>query len=176
MSTQQPNKNIWIDRLELIMSKSALLLPKTNGTEKKNLVQQIIKYKFPIPESPPEGLGPPHLYITAPDDWIKQRQQIGRDSRNEQGAENVFIELYLIILAQSNTAIESQAQIYDIANAIENTIKTNKRLAIPETFADPFSFSTQLVQTPYLLDTEASNMIALNVVVRPQTLVNQRTT
>jgi len=172
----QPNKNDWINRLALIMQNSALLLPKTNGTADIDLVQNIIKYKFPIPESPPDGLGPPHLYITAPEDWIKRRQQIGRDSRDKQGPENVFLELYLIILSQKNTAIESQQEIYNISNAIINTIKTNKRLLNPVTNSDPFSFTTEIVETPFLLDTEASNMLALNVVVKPQALVNQRTT
>jgi len=172
----QPNKNDWIDRLALMMQNSALLLPKTNGSGDIDLVQQIIKYKFPIPESPPDGLGPPHIYITGPDDWIKRREQIGRDNRDQQGPEDVFLELYIIALSQKNTAIESQEEIYNITNAIINTIKTNKRLLDPITLDDPFSFTTEIVETPFFLDTEASNMLALNVIVRPQAMVNQRTT
>jgi len=157
------------------MENSPLLFAKKNNAGNSNLIQQVIKYKFPIPESPPEGLGPPHLYITAPDDYIRRREQKGRDNRDQQGAEGVFFELYIIALSQKNTAMESQQQLYSITNAIENIIKTNKRLLDPTTNSDPYAFSIDVVDIPFVLDTDASNMLARNVVVRPEANVNQRT-
>lgn len=171
--TTTPKLNDYIDRFENILINSTLLMPKTNGSTTKNdLVNQIIKYDVPIPENPPEGLGPPHIYISVSPNVMTRKESKGRSSIDEQGPEKYFMEFYLIVVAQDPSSYErSQIQLYNIIEAITTTLKKNLRM-LDDTSANPLANTLDIIVVPFLLQSEEITVVAKNIIVRPQVFVN----
>lgn len=174
--TTQPKYNDYIDRFEQILTNSTLLMPKTNGDlTKKDLVNQIIKYEIPIPDSPPDGLGPPHVFIATAPNPIIRREQRGRNNRNEQGPEKQTLEFYIIVIAQDPQSFElSQKQMYEIIEAITTTLTKNLRMT-DTAGLNPLAVRLDYLPLPYSFPNEEVTVIARNISVRPQVWVNVRT-
>ncbi len=173
----QPKYNDYVDRFELILRTSTLLMPKTNGDDTKNdLVNQIIKYEIPIADNPPDGLGPPHIFISVPENPLIRREQRGRNTRDEQGPEKQTLEFYIIVVAQDPQSYElSQKQMYTIIEAITTTFTKNLRLT-DGAGLNPLATRLEYVVVPYRLErNEEVTVVARNIVVRPQVLINLRT-
>ena len=152
-------------------------MPASNGDEtKKNLVRQIIKYTFPIPEQPPEGLGPPHVFINRAENPVIRRQKIGRDSRDEHGPEKWTLEFYavMVVLDESENPLKSQEQLYDITEAIMTTLGKNRRL-LDDGGLNPIAYTLTTLDVPYNIRSTSSALKAHNVMIRPEIIVNLRT-
>ncbi len=170
--TTTPKLNDYIDRLENILINSTLLMPKTNGDLTKNdLVNQIIKYDIPIPSAPPDGLGPPHVYISVSPNVMTRKEVKGRASINEQGPEKYFMEFYLIVVAQDPSSYErSQIQLYTIIEAITTTLKKNLRM-LDQAGANFLSTTLDIIVVPYNIESDEITVVAKNIIVRPQVFV-----
>ncbi len=171
--TTTPKLNDYINRFENILINSILLMPKTNGSTTKNdLVNQIIKYEIPLAENPPEGLGPPHLFISVSPNVMTRKEPKGRSSINEQGPEKYFMEYYLIVVAQDPSSYQrSQEQLYTIIEAITTTLKKNLRM-LDDASANPIANTLDIIVVPYLLQSDEITVVAKNIIVRPQVFVN----
>lgn len=171
--TTTPKLNDYIDRFENILINSTLLMPKTNGDNtKKDLVNQIIKYDIPIADNPPEGLGPPHVFISISPNVMTRKEPKGRSSIDTQGPEKYFMEYYIIVVAQDPSSYQrSQEQLYTIVEAITTTLKKNLRM-LDDTSANPIANTLDMIVVPYLTDSDEKTVVAKNIVVRPQVFVN----
>jgi len=174
--TTTPDYNTFIDRLALILEKSTLVMPASNGsTTAKDLVRQIIKYEFPTPEQPPDGLGPPHIFINKAENPILSRQKIGRDSLDEHGPEKWTLEFYIVMVILEQSSYErSQKAMYTLTNAVQDTLGKNRRLRTPPAGTDPIAYSMTTLDVPYILNSTENLLLAHNIIVRPQILVNLR--
>jgi hypothetical protein len=175
--TTTPDYNAFIDRIALILEKSTLVMPASNGsTTEKDLARQIIKYEFPVPEQPPGGLGPPHIIVTKADNPILRRQKVGRDSLDEHGWEKWTLEFYIIsVILEQSSYERSQEAMYTITEAIQTTLGKNRRLITPGGAGiDPMAYNLTTVDIPYRLDSSEALLLAHNVVVRIDVLVNLR--
>jgi len=174
--TTTPNYNAFIDRLALIMQDSTLVMPATNGSlTQKDLVRQIIKYSFPTPEQPPDGLGPPHLFINRADNPIIAREKIGRDTLDEHGPEKWTLEFYIVCVILEQSSFErSQKAMYNLTEAIQTTLGKNRRLRTPPAGTDPMAYHLTTDDIPFNLNTKENLLLAHNVIVRPQIIVNLR--
>jgi len=175
--TSTPNWNDFIDRFADIFQKSLLIMPQSNGDEtKEDLVRQIIKYQFPLPEQPPDGLGPPHIFINRADNPVIRREKIGRDSLDEHGPEKWTLEFYAVsVILEPRGPTFSQQSLYTLTQAIMTTLGKNRRLTNPTGGADPMAYSLTTLDVPYNLKTREASISAHNVIIRPQILVNLRT-
>jgi len=168
-----PDSNDYIDRIHLILSKSALVLPKTNGsTTEADLVKQIIKYELPLPEQPIQGLGPPHIYVSVSRTPVVGTKTIGRGNRNAVSRRIYTLEFYAVVVVKGPDPLDSQKEMYTIVQAIETTLEKNKRLTDPTTGLLPIAAKLETFQVPYLLQTDQADIKATNVVIRPQVYVN----
>jgi hypothetical protein len=172
--TIQPNYNSYIDRIELILKNSTLLFPQTIGgdPDTPDLVKQIIKYELPVPENA-QGPDPPHVFITTSRNPLQGRKQIGRDSRDAQGPENLTLEFYIVVVVREPTLAESEKKMYDIISALTTTLDKNKRLT-DLGGQNPLANTSQYFVVEYLLDTDQKEQIAKNVLLRPSVNVNLR--
>ena len=168
-----PNWNEFIDRIALILSKSALIMPASNGFKtKKDLVHQIIKYTFPIPEQPPSGRGPPHIFINRADNPVIRRKKIGRDSIDEHGPERWTLEFYaVVVMLVEEDPIKSQEALYNVTEAIMTTLGKNRRL-VDTVGGEPMAYHLTTMDIPYNIKSTASALQAHNVIIRPDILVN----
>ncbi len=159
-----------------MLTKSTLLMPKTNGDDtKKDLVNQIIKYEIPIPDSPPDGLGPPHVFISIAPNPIIRTEQRGRNTRDSQGPVKFTLEFYIIVIAQDPQSFEqSQEQMYDIIEAITTTLTKNLRMTDTSNL-NPLAARLDYLVLPYSFQNEEVTVVARNISVRPQVWVNVRT-
>lgn len=175
--TTTPDYNAFIDRLALILEKSTLVMPASNGDNtKQDLVRQIIKYSFPVPEQPPDGLGPPHIFINSAPNPVLRRKKLGRDSRDEWGWEKWTLEFHIVCVVLETASYErSQKAIFTLINAIQDTLGKNRRLITPGgAGTDPMAYHLESIDIPYNLNSSEALLIARNVVVRPDILVNLR--
>jgi hypothetical protein len=173
--TTTPDYNAFIDRLALIMEKSTLVMPADNGGSTKNLVRQIIKYSFPVAEQPPDGLGPPHIFINKALNPVVRRQKVGRDSLDAHGWEKWTLEFNIVCVILEQSSYErSQKAMYTLINAITDTLGKNRRLRTPPSGTDPMAYSLTTVDVPYALNSTEALLIAQNVIVRIDVLVNLR--
>ncbi len=176
--TTTPDYNAFIDRLALIMEKSSLVMPASNGsTTAKDLVRQIVKYEFPTPEQPPEGLGPPHIFINKAENPIVSREKIGRDTIDVHGPEKWTLEFYIVMVILEQSSYErSQKAMYTLTNAVQDTLGKNRRLTDPTGApgTDPMAYSMTTLDVPYILKSSENLLLAHNIIVRPQILVNLR--
>ena len=172
----QPKFNDYIDRFEQMLTKSSLLLPKTNGDlTKKDLVNQIIKYEIPLPDNPPDGLGPPHVFIATPPNPIIAREQRGRNNRDKQGPVKFTLEFWLIVIAQDPQSFElSQKQMYTIIEAITTTLTQNLRMTDTSQL-NPLAVRLDYLVLPYTFQNDEQTVVARNISVRPQVWVDVRT-
>ena len=170
-----PNLNEYITRISDILKRSAQLFPKTVGLDdtKEDLVQQVIMYEIPIIVTPVTGGGPPHIVVTTSKTPIIEKIRTGRDSRNEQGPERWTLEFYVYVISQSTDLTKAEALMYDITSAVETTLGKNLRLT-DENNENPLSATLETIELPLLLNIEQREIIARNVVVRPQVYVNLR--
>jgi hypothetical protein len=172
--TTAPNFNDYIDRFALILEKSSLVMPKTNGDNtKKDLFSQIIKYTFPIPEQPPEGLGPPHLYINKANNPVIRREKAGRDSLNEHGFDRWTMEFYLIPVIQEYDPLESQKSMYTAVSAILTALGKNRRLT-DDSGNNPLAATLVTDVRDWDLHTNDNTLYAQNIIVRITVYVNLR--
>lgn len=174
--TTQPKFNDYIDRFEQMFTNSTLLMPKTNGDDtKKDLVNQIIKYEIPIPDNPPDGLGPPHVFIAVAPNPIVRTEQRGRNTRDKQGPVKFTLEFYIIVIAQDPQSFElSQKQMYTIIEAITTTLTQNLRMTDTSQL-NPLAARLDYLVLPYTFQNEEVTVVAKNIVVRPQVWVDVRT-
>jgi len=172
--TTAPNWNTYIDRLEEIILNSSLVMPATNGSTTQNdLVRQIIKYSFPLGEQPPDGLGPPFIFINRAPNPIVRRQKIGRDNRDAHGPERWTLEFWLVMVVQTHDPLVSQSDLYNLTEAVMTTLKKKRRLT--DTSNDnPLAYHLEMFDVPYNLNVDENDLVAHNVVVRPDVLVNTR--
>src|SRR6185312_960147 len=155
--TVTPNYNDYIDRIALILSKSTLLFPNSVGGDEtqQDLVKQIIAHELPQNETPITGGGPPHIFIKESRNPIYERKQVGRDSIDAQGPESFTLEFYIV-------------------QAVTTTLDKNKRL-LDDTGNNPIAKSSQWVTVPWLLENnEQRELLAVNVIFRPEVYVNLR--
>ena len=173
--TETPNWNDFIDRFAEIFQNSSLILPATNGSDtEKDLVNQIVKYTFPIPEQPPNGRGPPHIFINRADNPVIRRQKIGRDSLDEHGPEKWTLEFYaVIVMLVQEDPIKSQAALYDVTQAIMTTIGKNRRM-LDKAGENPLAYTITTIDIDYNIRSTAAALKAHNVVIRPEIIVNLR--
>ena len=168
-----PDSNDYIDRIHLILSKSTLVLPKTNGVASSvDLVKQIIKYELPIPEQPIQGLGPSHIYVAVSRTPVVGTKTIGRGTRNVVARQIYTLEFYAVCVTKGVDPLDSQKQLYTIVEAVETTLEKNQRLTDPTTGLLPIAAKLETFQVPYLLRTDQQDIQATNVVIRPQVYVN----
>ena len=165
--------NPLIDRIAETLEASPLLFPKKNGGENvPNLVQQIIKYEFPLPEQPPEGLGPPHIFINVSPTPIINRETVGRGTRDIVARELLTYEFWCVCITQDTDPLRAQKQVYTIVSAVETAIGKNRRLTKPADQTDPRAFGLQYLSIPYRLRTDTNEQSAMNVVVRPKVFID----
>ena len=172
----QPKYHDYVDRFEQMLTNSSLLMPKTNGDlTKTDLVNQIIKYEIPIPDTPPEGPGPPHVFISVPNNPLISKVQRGRNTRDKQGPEKQTLEFYMIVVAQDPKGFQrSQIQMYTILEAITTTLTKNLRLT-DTAGLNPLAARLDYLVLPYTFQNEEKTVIAKNISVRPQVWVDVRT-
>lgn len=170
-----PNWNSFIDRIADILTRSSEVMPKTNGSTTKNdLVNEIVKYTFPLAEQTPNGAGPPHIFINRAENPVIRRQKIGRDSINEHGPEKWTLEFYVVsVVLVEHDPMQSQEDLYNLTQAIMNTLGKNRRLLDKDNL-NPLAYHLETVDVPYNLRTDEASLKAHNVLVRPDILVNLR--
>ena len=101
-----------IDRISETLEASPILFPKKNGGENlPNLVQQIIKYEFPLPAQPPGGLGPPHIWINVAPVPIVSRERAGRGTRDIVARELITYEFWCVCITQDVDPLRAQNQL-----------------------------------------------------------------
>lgn len=174
--TTAVNANAIIARLVDVYNHSANLFPLSIGhvTDSEDLVEQVIPYELPVPTEPREGGGPPHIYVTA----SKQpnptfREFIGRSTIDRLGPEHQIWEFYCIVVAHNTDPHTSETDIYNITQAMAQTLDTNKRL-LDHTGANPLCAWVEWITVPYLLDSDSKEVKASNVIVRCHLFVNLR--
>jgi len=168
--------NAIIDRLEETLLASPLLFPNTNGgSNTPDLVKQIIKYEFPLPEQPPGGLGPPHIWINVAPTPIVNRDIAGRGTRDIIAREILTYEFWCVCITQDSDPLRAQKQLYTIVSAVETAIGKNVRLTIPADQTDPLAFGISYYSIPFVLRTETNEQAAMNVVVRVQLFIDMIT-
>jgi len=167
------NTNSIIDRLEETFQASPLLFPNKNGgSDTPDLVQQIIKYEFPLPEAPPGGLGPPHIWINVAPVPIVSRERAGRGNRDTVARELITYEFWCVCITQDVDPLRAQNQLYTIVSAVETSIGKNRRLTNPEDQTNPLAFGLEYRSVPFVLHTETNEQAATNVIVRPSVFIN----
>jgi len=175
--TVTPNYNDYIDRIALILSKSTLLFPNSVGGDEtqQDLVKQIIAHELPQNETPITGGGPPHIFVKESRNPIYERKQVGRDSIDAQGPESFTLEFYIVVVAFATTTFaDSQISANNIVQAVTTTLDKNKRL-LDDTGNNPIAKSSQWVTVPWLLENnEQRELLAVNVIFRPEVYVNLR--
>lgn len=166
--------NVIIDRLFDTLNASDILFPEKNGgADTPDLVKQIIKYEFPLPEQPPGGLGPPHIWINVAPNPIRARDPAGRGTRDVIAKELLELEFWCVCITQiTNDPLKSQQALYTIVSAVETAIGKNRRLTIPADQTDPLAFGLTYQQVPFLLRTETNDQAATNVIVRPKVFID----
>lgn len=137
-----------------------------------DLVKQLIKYELPLPEQPPQGLGPPHIYIAVSRTPVVGSKTIGRGNRNVVARRIYTLEFYAVVVVKGTDPLESQKEMYTIVEAVETTLEKNQRLTDPTSGLLPISANLETFQVPYLLRTDQMDIKATNVVIRPQVYVN----
>lgn len=168
--------NTFIDRIALTLEKSPLIFPKANGVDDlPNLVKQVIKYEFPLPEQPPDGLGPPHIWITVAPNPIRSKVPAGRGTRDIVAKELYELEFWAVCITQKDDPRKSQQELYSIVSAVKTAIGKNRRLTKPEDQTDPIAFGLEYHEQPYILRTETNDQAATNVVIRPKVFVDMTT-
>lgn len=167
------NTNSIIDRLEETFKASPLLFPNANGgSDTPDLVRQIIKYEFPLPEAPPGGLGPPHIWINVAPVPIVSRERAGRGTRDIVARELLTYEFWCVCITQDVDPLRAQNQLYTIVSAVETAIGKNSRLTIPADQTDPLAFGLEYRSVPFVLHTETNEQAATNVIVRPKLFID----
>lgn len=171
--TTAPPFNLYIDRIVEMIENSPLLFPQSVGGDPNatDLIKQVIKHQIPIPENPPSGPDPPHIYVTLSRNPIVSRLRVGRDSRNAQGPANLKLEFYIIILTRATTLQESEKQMLDIITALTTMLDKNKRM-LDKTGANPIANTSEYFLLDFLLDTDQREQLAKNVLFRPSVFVN----
>lgn len=172
-----PNDNVFLDRITLLLQNSALLFPKSIGGDPNatDLVNQVIEYELPILNMPITGPGAPMILVTrsrSPNPI--ERKQVGRDSIDAQGPEVLTLEYYIVIIAQGTSFEEAQKQEANIEQAVTTTLDTHKRLTDLSN-ENPLCRTLQWLTVPFLLpENDQKEIIAYNVILRPETYVNLR--
>ena len=177
--TSIPNLNDYINRIVLILENSALLLPQSVGgnTQATDLVNQIIPYKLPIPQSPITGPGAPIIFIDVSPNPTVRFSQVGRSTIDIQGPELVVLEFYCVVVAKGKTFQDSQSQMYNILAAVKTILKSNMRLGDPTTNPpnqSPLCNTLTAITVPFILDTAEKTVIARNIVIRVEKFINLR--
>ena len=152
-------------------------MPFKNGDNtKEDLVRQIIKYDFPVPEQPPEGLGPPHLYVTIAPNPVRNITRTGRDSLDAHGWRKWSLEFYIIcITLDTGNYDKSQKAMYTLVNAVRDTLGKNRRLITPGgAGTDPMAYDLETLDVPFNLNSTENLLLARNVLTRIDVLVNLR--
>jgi len=167
------NTNSIIDRLEKTFQASPLIFPNKNGgIDTPDLVRQIIKYEFPLPEAPPGGLGPPHIWINVAPVPIVSREKAGRGTRDIVARELITYEFWCVCITQDVDPLRAQNQLYTIVSAVETAIGKNRRLTNPIDQTDPLAFGLDYRSVPYALHTDTNEQSATNVIVKPKLFVD----
>lgn len=175
--SEEPDYNIYVERIFDILSKSAKLLPKTvgNSTTEEDLVNQIIKYELPLPENPREGPDPPHIFISIPPKPTIRREQQGRNSRDAQGPYALYMEFWIVVVVSDRSDfILSQQKLYKIISVVTTLLQQNKRLIDPTTLLNPLAVETEYDVFPYLLDIDQKDIVSKNIVLKPKVGINLR--
>jgi len=172
----EPDYQDFITRLVLICEKSALLFPKTIGGDntKQDLVNQIIANQLPIPQLSVEGPDAPYIFVAASETPIISSVQQGRNELNKQGGKLVELEFYLIILSSSRGRQESEAEVYNIIQALTTTLSQNLRLTNPTTGLLPLAVGITFEIVPYIYDITQNETVAKNCRLRIKVGVNLR--
>ena len=135
---------------------------------------KIFKYDVPIADNPPEGLGPPHIFIALSPNAVSNRAQRGRSSIDKQGPESLTLEFYIIVVAQDPSDYQrSQEQLYNIVEAVTTTLATNLRM-LDKANANPLCYTLDYIVVPYLLESTEITVVAKNIILRPQVYINLR--
>ena len=168
------NYNSIIDRIFDTLDASDKLFPEKNGASPvtPDIVRQIIKYEFPLPEQPPGGLGPPHIFINVAPNPIRSREPAGRGTRDVVARELLELEFWVVCITQVFDPRRAQQDLYDIVSAVETAIAKNRRLTKPADQTDPRAFGLTYQAVPYNLRTNTNEMAATNVIIRPKIFVD----
>ncbi len=167
------NFNPIIDRLALTLEKSSILFPQANGGGNlPDLVNQIIKYEFPLPEQPPDGLGPPHIFINSAPNPIINRERAGPGTRNIVAKELLTYSFWCVCITQDTDPLRAQNLLYEIVSAVETTIGKNRRLTDPADQTDPLAFGLSYRSIPFTMRTTTNEQAAMNVVIEPKVFID----
>lgn len=170
------NVNPIIDRLEQTFLASPILFPQDNGGGNlQSLVNQIIKYEFPLPEDPPGGVGPPHIWINSAPVPIVSRERAGRGTRDIVARELITYEFWNVCITQDIDPLRAQNQLYTIVSAVETALGKNRRLTIPADQTDPLAFGVEYRTVPFVLHTETNEQAALNVIMKAKVFIDMTT-
>lgn len=165
--------NVIIDRLEETFLASPLLFPQDNGGGNlPNLVQQIIKYQFPLPEDPPNGIGPPHIWINSASVPIVSRETVGRGTRDIVAKELITYEFWNVCITQDVDPLRAQNQLYTIVSAVETALGKNRRLTVPANQTNPLAFGISYRSIPFVLHTATNEQQATNVIMQAKVFVD----
>ncbi len=174
--TNEINFNPFIDRLVDMLRASILLFPKSVGDDNDatDLIKQVVKYNIPIPQDVPTGEGPPHVIVRLADNPIVEDKEAGRDERNVKGPRDVELEFWVICIVNEVDFQTSQQSLFNITNAVSQTIGKNKRLQNSDGL-DPLCRDVSYVTTPFTnIQSTQKTVMARTVVIRPKVPVNLR--
>lgn len=163
-----------MEAISNILATSALIFPNSIGgnTGVQDLVNQIIEYQLPVPNYPLKGPGPPHIFVTTSTNPIYSKKQIGRNNLDQQGPQRQTLEFYIVIVVNGPDLMTSESQMYSILQAVTTTLEQNKRLLQD---GSPMCTISDYVEVNYAIESDQRNMLAKNVVFRPDVLLNLRT-
>ncbi len=165
--------NVFVNRIFETLNASPLLFPKKNGGDDTvDLVRQIIKYEFPLPETPPDGLGPPHIWISPATNPVRGSVPAGRGTRDVVAKELYELEFWIVCITQRDDPRKAQQELYRIASAVKTAIGKNRRLTKPSDQTDPIAFGLTYTEQPFNLRTETNDQASVNIVVRPKAFVD----
>lgn len=177
-STTEINFNPFILRFVEMFENSSFLFPKTIGGDANatDLVKQIIPFDLPIAQDVPEGEGPPHIFVREAPNPIVKVEQSGRDTRSVKGARQFTLEFWAVLVVNEPIFEDSQKARFNIAQAITQTIGTNKQM-LDKNGLNPLAMEMDgdPIQTPFtLLQTDEKDVQAKTVVIRPKVMVTLR--
>jgi len=175
--TTTPNDNTNLARIVEVLQNSTLLFPKTIGGDPnaKDLVNQVIQWELPILNMPITGKGVPIILVTnsrSPNPI--DRKQVGRDTIDVQGPEVLTLEYYIIAITRGKNFQDSQKLNNDVTQAITTTLDMKKRLTDTSNL-NPICRTLQWTVVPWLLpENDQKDVVAYNVMIRPEVYVNLR--
>ena len=164
------NFNSYIIRgVEILKANEKLRNPTTPGD---SLVTDILAQEPPIDQSPNKAIIPV-IFVAQSKNPINRTEVIGKDSLDVIGARYYHIEFYNVIIARGIDRQEAQKKCHEIGQIVRDAYQKNMRM-IDTHGANPICDINEVVEIPFVLKSNTTDIQALNVICRPKVPISLR--